>query len=233
MLNTQFQNHKHQIKPSLKQLNVAIIIDAFRAFATASYVLEHYPKTYMLATKSSVISKLASNLKNTLLIGKPEKGSNLIYNIPNSPTRVQEIKIRDKNILHRTEAGAKGILLAKDSDIILATGFVNADATVKYIKTLTKPKITIVPMGHEGITPSLEDDICAKYIESLINEKKIKLTPFLKDLKKGPGKYFFSKDQWQYPQEDFDRCLKTNSFNFAIKAVVHNDYAILKRCNIT
>ena len=132
MLNTQFQNHKHQIKPSLKQLKVTIIIDAFRAFATASYALEHSPKIYMLATKSSVISKLASNLKNTLLIGKPEKGSSLIYNIPNSPIRVQEIKIHDKNILHRTEAGAKGILLAKDSDIILAAGFVKTAGTGNY-----------------------------------------------------------------------------------------------------
>jgi 2-phosphosulfolactate phosphatase len=233
MLNAQFQNHNPQINSSQKHLKVTIIIDAFRAFATASYVLEHYPKTYILTTKSSVISKLTKNLKNTLLIGKPEKGSNLIYNIPNSPTRVKEIKINDKNILHRTEAGAKGILLTKDSDIILATGFVNADATVKYIKTLTKPKITIIPMGHEAITPSLEDDICAMYIESLIQGKKLKLTPFLKDLKKGSGKYFFSKDQWQYPKEDFDLCLKTNSFNFAIKAIVYNDYAILKRCNIT
>ncbi|MFW9872774.1 MAG: 2-phosphosulfolactate phosphatase [Candidatus Thorarchaeota archaeon] len=233
MLNTQFQNHKYQIKPYIKQLNVTIVIDAFRAFATASYVLARYPKTYMLATKSFVISKLASNLKNTLLIGKAEKGSNLIYNIPNSPSRTQEVKIRNKNILHRTEAGAKGILLAKESDIILAVGFVNADATVKYIKNLANPKIKIVPMGHEAVNPSLEDDLCAMYIESLIQGKKLKLTPFLKDLKKGPGKYFFSKDQWQYPQKDFDLCLKTNSFNFAIKATVHNDYAILKRCNIT
>lgn len=233
MLNTQFKNYKYQIKTPSKQLKITIVIDAFRAFATASYVLARYPKIYMLATKSSVISKLSSNLTNTLLIGKAEKGSNLIYNIPNSPSRVQEMKIRNKNILHRTEAGAKGILLAKDSDIILATGFVNADATVKYIKTLTNPKIIIIPMGHEAVTPSLEDDICAMYVESSIQGKKLKLTPFLKDLKKGPGKYFFSKDQWQYPKEDFDICLKTNSFNFAIQATVHNDYAILKRCNIT
>jgi 2-phosphosulfolactate phosphatase len=208
-------------------LRVTVVIDVFRAFSTASYVLERNPATYVFATKSAVISRLASNFPSPLLIGKPEIGSELIYDIPNSPTRVYDVIITNQNILHRTEAGSKGVLLAKEADIVLVAGFVNAEATAQYINTLSNKEVSIVPMGHEGITPSLEDDLCAMYIEMLINGKKMDVTPYLEELRKGSGHYFFGEDQWQYPREDFERCLEIGRFDFAIRAVVFEDYAML------
>ncbi len=193
---------------------ITIVIDAFRAFTTASYVLARHPASYMLTTKSAVISRLAANLLDPLLIGKSEKGARVVYHIPNSPTRVNETKVRGRHVLHRTEAGAKGILIAKDSDVILGAGFVNAAATAEYVRNLKNAHITILPMGHEGSTPSLEDHICATYIEALIKGKQMALTSYIPALRKGPGRYFFSEDQWQYPCEDFFRCLKPNGFRF-------------------
>lgn len=214
-----------------RKVSVTVIIDVFRAFTTACYVLEHHPTTYMLTTKSTVISRLASDLSAPVLIGKPEKGAVLNYNIPNSPTRVNEIKINGQNVLHRTEGGAKGVLDAKGADIILVAGIVNADATVQYITKLTNPQVNIVPMGHEATIPSLEDDICAQYINAQLKGEKMNLTEFHAALQEGPGKYFFSEDQWQYPCQDFQYCLEVGRFNFAIQAQVHDDYAILMRCD--
>ena len=216
---------------NLDQIHVIVVVDAFRAFATASYVLERRPAIYLYTAKSTVVSRLASNVYNPLLIGKPEKGQKLIYDIPNSPTRVLGEKISGRNILHRTESGAKGIMQARHADIVLAAGFVNADATVKYIKTLPNPKVTITPMGHEATSPSLEDDICAEYIEALFYGNKKELNCYISELRKGSGKIFFSDDQWQYPREDFVRCLEIGRFNFAIRAKICADYAILTRCD--
>ena len=154
-----------------KSQKVTVIIDAFRAFATACYVLERNPQQYIYATKSSVLEKLSLNLSNTLFIGKNEIGENIKYDIPNSPTRVTEVEITNKIIMHRTEAGSKGVLAASNYDIILVSSFVNAGATAQYIKQLNNPIIKIVPMGHEANTPSIEDNICAEYIQSLINSK--------------------------------------------------------------
>lgn len=216
-------------KTNSKHVNVAIVIDVFRAFSTASYVLKQQPNNYIFTTKSSIISKLMINFPQPFIIGKAEKGSTLTYNIPNSPTRVQEIDLTGRNVFHRTEAGAKGIISARNADIILATGFVNAVATVQYIKSLQNTKIFIFPMGHEATSPSLEDNLCAEYIKSLLNDKKMNLYPFMKKIKKNSGKYFFSDDQWQYPYDDFKRCLEIDDkFNFAIQATVQDDYAILK-----
>lgn len=210
-------------------MEVIVIIDAFRAFTTACYVLEQNPEVYILATKSAVIKREIKNFSYPVLIGKPEIGEDLQYDIPNSPTRVNELTLNGRAVLHRTEAGAKGILAAKKAAVILAASFVNADVTAAYIKTFKNPQVTIMPMGHEGISPSLEDDLCQYYIENLLKGKKVDLTPYFGELKKGAGQYFFMHDQWQYPDEDFDRCLEFGRFNFAIKANVFDDYALLTK----
>lgn len=220
-------------KSTHDQKYVVIIIDVFRASSTAAHVLDRYPASYVLAKSSDTIIRILPEHKNPLLIGKPEKGANLKYHIPNSPTRVLEHKITGRTILHRTNAGAKGLLLAKNADVVLLAGFVNASATAKYIKKLLNAKILIVPMGHEGTTRSLEDELCGRYIESLINGNTINLGQFLPELKQGPGKYFFNEDQQQYPRSDFDLCLELNRFNFVIKAFLRDDHAILVRCDQT
>lgn len=211
-------------------LQVTIVIDVFRAFTTTSYVLAGDPVSYLITTKSAIVSRLASAVQNPLLIGKPEIGARLAYDIPNSPTRVTEITLSGRPVLHRTEAGARGILLAKEADMVLVAGFVNADATVEYLRKLGTLQITLAPMGHEATRPSLEDHLCALYIAALINNKKIEIKKYFPALRRGSGKYFFSRDQWQYPQEDFKRCLETGRYNFAIRAVIKDDYALLTRC---
>lgn len=215
-----------------KETKVTVVIDVFRAFTTASYVLEQSPASYKLAVKQDVVSQLVLKHLNPLVIGKPEKGMDgQMYHIPNSPTRVLDVEISNRDVIHRTEAGAKGVLSAQKADIVLAAGFVNAAATVNHIKTLNNPKVTILPMGHEGNFSSLEDELCAKYIGALLENATVELTPYLSELKEGPGRYFFLDDQWQYPSADFERCLEIDRFNFAIQAIVKSDYAILRRCN--
>lgn len=212
-------------------MKVVVIIDVFRAFTTASYVLEQNPASYMLAVKQSVLSQLAAERINPLVIGKPEKGlEGRMYHIPNSPTRLLGVDILGRDVLHRTEAGARGVLEAHQADLLLAASFVNATATANYIQTIQDPQLTLIPMGHEGIKPSLEDDVCAQYIQALIEGKKMDLTPYILPLKEGPGQYFFLEDQQQYPSADFDRCLEVDRFDFAIRATVQGDYALLTRC---
>jgi 2-phosphosulfolactate phosphatase len=136
-------------------MRVAIVIDVFRAFTTASYVLDRQPTTYRLAFKQDVIEKLVSQSSCPLVIGKPEKGRDgAIFTIPNSPTRVCEVGATQKEVLHRTEAGARGVLAAKSADLILAAAFVNAAATASYVKSLRGADIAFFPMGHVGTVPS-------------------------------------------------------------------------------
>ena len=213
-------------------MKITIVVDVFRAATTASYVLKQEPATYCLTNKSCVIARLVSSCSRPFPIGKSEIGADFSYMIPNSPTRVKEFELKGHDVLHRTEAAAMGVLQAQGSDLVLLAGFVNADVTAAYVKTLFASEITIRPMGHEGKVHSLEDDLCAQYINALINGEDFDFSPFKLELQKGPGKYFFLEDQKQYPRKDFDRCLKIRRFNFVIIADVQDDYAILCRRDI-
>lgn len=225
-------NQKFKKMGDDKSLKITIVIDVFRAFTTACYVLDMAPKKYIYTNKSAVLKKLAYDYRDALFIGKNEIGANIVYDISNSPTRVVEQNIKDRIIMHRTEAGSRGILEEK-VDIILAASFVNAEATAAFVKKFPDAKVTIKPMGHEAHTPTLEDDLCAQHIRSLLMGAApvFDFKPFLQKLKKGSGQYFFSNDQWQYPKEDFLKCLELNRFNFAIQATLFGDFALLTRCN--
>ena len=211
---------------------ITVVIDVFRAFTTACYVLERHPASYFYSYSCKAVEKLTLQSINPLLIGKPEKGSKLIYHIPNSPTRVLQEEIENRKIIHRSESGSRGILSAHKADLVLAAGLVNARATVDYIKTFKNSIVTILPMGHEATSPSLEDEICAQYLLALMNSKSFDTSIYFLELLSGPGKYFFSNDQNQYPKEDFAMCLELNKFNFAIQAQLYSNYAVLKRRDI-
>ncbi|MDX8431002.1 MAG: 2-phosphosulfolactate phosphatase [Candidatus Algichlamydia australiensis] len=210
-------------------MKIAVVIDAFRAFATAAYVLEQQPEAYFYSTSCEVVSHLKKKWRNSLLIGKPQKNSSVIYDIPNSPKRTFDLEIKDRVIIHRTEAGSKGILAATKADLIFAVGFGNAKATANHIQTFSGAEIALFPMGHEGERPSLEDNLCADYFSASLQGKKWDLSSHLSAIKAGPGRYFFQEDQWQYPEEDYPLCTTLERFNFAIEASVVGEYAILEK----
>jgi 2-phosphosulfolactate phosphatase len=215
--------------------SATIVIDVFRAFTTAAYILSRNPSLYILSTTSTIITELSELYSNSILVGKPEKGETLQYHIPNSPTRSQELTIQDKIILHRTEAGAKGILqaLLSSSGIVLASCFANAKATIDYLKRKNITELNIMAMGHEATTPTLEDDLCAQYIMALWTNETFDIEAYKPEIKASSGQYFFQHDQLQYPRDDFNSCLNLNQFNFAIEAKLKNDYAILTSQHIT
>jgi 2-phosphosulfolactate phosphatase len=205
-------------------LNVTVVIDAFRAFATAAYILHQRPREYLLTTTSASARRLATADPDALLVGKPEIGALVSYDIPNSPTRVAETRIANRRVVHRTEAGARGVLAA--NGVVLVAAFVNARATAAWLRR-TRAHVRLWPMGHQAASPALEDDLCAACIESLLVGRTFDLLPHREALRDGPGRYFFDVDQWQYPREDFDRCLELDRFDFAIQAEVRGDYARL------
>lgn len=204
--------------------NVTVIIDAFRAFASAAYILHQRPREYLLTSTSASAARLAAADPDALLVGKPEIGARIAYDIPNSPTRVVETRIAGRRVVHRTEAGSRGVLAA--NGIVLVAGFVNARATAAWLRR-ARAHVRLWPMGHEAASPSLEDDLCAACIESLLIGRTFDLSPHRQALRDGPGRYFFGEDQWQYPREDFVRCLELNRFDFAIQAEARGDHARL------
>lgn len=208
---------------------VTVIIDAFRAFTTACHVAASEPASHLVAGDSATVARLARASPRPLLVGKPEPSASLVYDVPNSPTRLGEHRLRDRTIIHRTGAGVRGILRATGADEVLVAGFVNVAAVTRYIRRHDPAEVTLVAMGHEGTASSLEDELCAEAIAAALVGRAFDLAPWLAPLRDGPGRYFFADTQDEYPRADFDRCTELDRFSFALRAEIHGDYAELRR----
>ncbi len=210
---------------------LVVIIDVFRAFSTACYILEQVPAEYLLVGESRAACRLLTTAEAPFLVGKTELGETLSYDIPNSPTRACQHQLAGRTLIHRTGAGARGILRASRAEEILAGSLVNAEATAAYIRDRGPEVLTLVSMGHEGDTPSEEDELCARYLKALLQGVPLNIAGHREELRRGAGRYFFDgATQEEYPREDFDRCLALNRFPFALRATRHGDYARLERC---
>lgn len=208
---------------------LTVIIDAFRAFTTACHVASSAPASYVLVGNSLTAARLVGTSSRPLLVGKPEPGASLAYDVPNSPTRLTEYQLRERTIIHRTGAGARGILRATRADEVLVAGFVNVAAVARYIRLHDPAVVTLVAMGHEGTTSSLEDELCAEAIDAALSGEAFDLASWLAPLREGPGRYFFADTQDEYPRADFERCTELDRFSFVLRAELRGDYAELHR----
>ncbi len=219
----------HLLEGASAARGLAVIIDVFRAFTTACHVAEQAPAAQLLVSRCDVAARLAAEASRPFLIGKPEKGSTLAYDCPNSPTIVASHPLAGRTVIHRSAAGAAGILRATAATEVLAAAFVNADAVARYLLARSPALVTLVCMGHEGTASSPEDELCARYLLARLRGRRFEVKPRLPPLRDGPGRYFFAGEHDEYPQTDFARCTETNRFGFVLRADVHGDHARVAR----
>jgi 2-phosphosulfolactate phosphatase len=208
---------------------LVVIIDVFRAFTTASHVLGRHPADYLLVGDCATARRCARDHPDAMLIGKPEPGSDLVYDIPNSPTRALSVRVAGRTVIHRTAAGARGVLAAKRAQAVLVASFANMAATVRHIQAVAPAVVSLVAMGHEGTTPAVEDDLCAACLAAGLTAGPFDLTPHLAALRQTSGAYFVGNAHSEYPVEDFDRCLTFDSHPYALRAEQFGDYARISR----
>ena len=115
---------------------IHIVVDVFRAATTACHILSRRPADYFYTDSCAVVASLAEAHEHAVLVGRPETGSQQVYDIPNSPTRVADVEIEGRVLVHRTSAGAKGVLEAPRGACVLLSGFINATATARLVASL-------------------------------------------------------------------------------------------------
>ena len=75
-------------------------------------------------------------------------------------------------------------------------------------------------MGLAAKSQSDEDDLCAEYIKSLLNNQPFDEASIVETLRKSPfSQRFFDPDKPWCPSSDFDLCLDVNRFSFALRSV--------------
>lgn len=196
---------------------LTVIIDVFRACSTAAYLLNNGAKKIIPVHTEVEALELKKKLADCITIGE-QKGIQIpTFDYGNSPSTVAPLDFSGKIMVMKTTNGTQGILNASQADRILIACFLNAKATVDYIRRQQPKIVTLVAMGSSGEN-RLEDDECAYYLKALLDKK----TPNFNKLKERiriakTAQKFFDPQNTDFPEPDFHYTLELNRFSFIMQ----------------
>lgn len=206
------------VEGAKKATGLTVIIDVFRAFSVACYTFDSGAVRLIVTSEVQKAFDLKATYKNSILTG--ERGERKIegFDFGNSPTEIIKADLQGKTVIQTTTAGTNGLIKAENADILLTGSMINADAIVKYIKTLNPLNVSLVAMGYRASSSAEEDLICAEMIRSGLMGKDISFEKRIAELRYGSGSRFFDPTNLSYsPPTDFFLCTMVNKFNFVLK----------------
>jgi len=203
---------------ALRAEGLTVVIDVFRAFTTAAYVMHNDAESIVPVETVEDAFRLKGEHPDWLLMGEVDGVKVEGFDYGNSPHEVKELDFKGKTLIQRTSAGTKGIILAHNADEILLGSFVTADAIVDYIKGRNPEVVSLVAMGWNGKENTPEDEYLAEYVEMKLRGR----TPDFRDMKmkireSSYGAKFFDSEKPEFVEGDFHAAMDLNRFNFVLR----------------
>ena len=198
---------------------LTVIIDVFRAFSLECFLFDMGVAGIRPVGSVEEAWKLKEMYPDWLLVGERAGKKCEGFDFGNSPSSVSAELVAGKHIIHTTSAGTQGIVNAVHAEKIITGSLVNAKAIAKYIKSINPEIVSLVCMGNGGIRIAKEDELCARYIKSLLeNQPLADLEKQIAALQFDGGEHFFNpQTQEIFPEPDFWLCIKHDIFDFVIE----------------
>jgi len=204
---------------------IVLIIDVLRAFSTAAYAFSCGAKEIRLLSGIQEALDLKASLPNAKAMGEvgglPPEG----FDFGNSPTRILEHDLTGVTLIQRTGAGTQGAVRAVNADVMLATSFVVAKATMNYVLKSIPDEISFVITG--GMDND-EDVACVEYLEKLFTGQSIVAEPFIERVKSARDALQHMEDHPQFPYSDLDYCSRIDAFDFAMPIERKDGFLIMQ-----
>ncbi|OGD55784.1 hypothetical protein A3K81_03720 [Candidatus Bathyarchaeota archaeon RBG_13_60_20] len=197
---------------------LAVVIDVFRAFTTAAYVMANGAQRIHPVAALEEAFALREAHPDWVLMG--ERGGKPVpgFDYGNSPSQIMDVDFTGRVVVQSTSAGTQGIVNASGADEVLPGSFVMADAIVDYIRERSPSVLSLVAMGWSGRERSPEDELLAEYIETRLREGKPDFGSMVQRIRAHPeGAKFFDKARPEFPEADFWCAMSLNRFGFCLR----------------
>jgi len=205
-------------------MGIVLIIDVLRAFSTAAYAFSCGAKEIRLVSEVKEALDLKSQIHGSKAMGEvgglPPDG----FDFGNSPTRILEHDLTDITLIQRTGAGTQGAVRCVNADMMLATSFVVAQATIKRVKGLNPKEITFVITGGVG---NDEDVACADYLEKQFTGQSVEPKDYIKRIYNSRDALGHIENSFHLPKADLDHCSRIDEFDFAMPITRENGHLIM------
>lgn len=214
----------HGMEGASRATGLAVVIDVFRAFTTACHAAAAGATRIFPAGSLEEAMQLRDRFPDAVLagerFGKPLPGCDF----GNSPALLEAGRstLAGRPFIQATHAGTRGLLAARNADLVLAASLANAGATARFILLHQPAVVSLVPMGWAGEEEAEEDNACADYLAALLHGVPFDTTALPGQLRhaKAAEKFFDPAQPWA-PEADFDLCLQTDHFPFALRLDHH------------
>lgn len=198
---------------------VAVIIDVFRAFSTACFVVANGARAIIPVADLADAYRLKESHPDSILIGERDEKIQPGFDYGNSPTQIEKVNFANRTVVQTTSAGTQGIANAGRADQILTGSFVNAQAIVDYLRRFQPVEVSLVAMGTAGREVSDEDTLCAQYLKDKLEGKPTAFGDIVQKLRYcATAAKFFDPSKYWAPERDFDLCMQLDRFSFVLRA---------------
>jgi 2-phosphosulfolactate phosphatase len=210
-----------------------VVVDVLRAFTTTAYALDRGAKEIILVSTIDEAFELRERDANCLLVGEvnglPIDG----FDLPNSPSAIENLDLRNRRLVLRTTAGTQGVVLAKQANQLFVTSLCVATSTAHNIRALNPKVVTFVATGVRSKGGGEEDSACADYITSLLLKSPISVADIRnRVLESRAAAKFLNTEGFDFPKADLEHALKVDCFQFAMKVERVDNLLILKSTTV-
>lgn len=217
--------NRYTLEDCHQATGVVLIIDVLRAFSTAAYAFSRGAKEIYLVSSVDEALALKNQIPNSRVMGEvgglPPQG----FDFGNSPTRILEQGLTGITLIQRTGAGTQGAVRAVNADVMLATSFVVAQATLDYVLKRNPDEISFVITGGMG---NDEDVACADFLEKRFTGQEINQQAVIERVYASRDALQHMPDHPQFPKSDLDYCSRIDNFNFFMLIQRTNGFLIMQ-----
>ena len=193
-----------------------MVVDVLRAFTTTAYAFDRGAKEIILVSTIEEAFELREQDVNCLLVGE-ENGLPIDgFDLPNSPSEIENLDLGNQRLVLRTTAGTQGVVLANQANQLFVTSLCVATSTAHTIRALNPEVVTFVETGVKPRGGGEEDSACADYITSLLLGSPISVADIHnRVLQSRAAAKFLNSESFDFPEADLEHALKIDCFKFS------------------
>jgi len=223
----------HLLEGAQKAQGLCVVIDVFRAFSLECWAYAAGVKQIIPAGTVEDAFALRDAHPEWLIAGERNGIKIEGFDFGNAPSEFENIDLTGRTLIHTTSAGVQGLTAIPKGQEILTGSLNNAKAIASYIEKKNPEHVSLVAMGWNAKKQTEEDELCARYIRSLlIHEPLADIEQQASDLRFSEGKKFFDPAQNHiFPRRDFDLCTMIDRFDFVIQVTENNGQLSAVRIN--